>query len=341
MLVGKTPGGIYKLSREAILTAELPSRFTTRANWRGSLPRDILCTFCRQHHLSEPVFSTISLPFKALSESSDSCLKDVNSGTDGIECVNGASATASPQQSDSEMFKCDLKILSRHEDLLIKCSPGDCFKKQTDAIQNASLKLLSWLNKNFKNINVPFGELYETTGSDIQIYSRNLFREISTCQSLHNSQFNAIELQKLIESICASSSYTMPGNGVCSLKIEGPDSGVYPCNGSLPCISYSISLVVVGENIKEVIEVCNDFEFEVGVGAVISYVEEVVMQMSVGQSAYFTTNLLTYDFIFASAGYSTKMMSLLSSSKLLSPVNHSCTHMVKLLMFYIADSVSG
>ncbi|CAL0329585.1 unnamed protein product [Lupinus luteus] len=278
MLIGKTPGGIYKLSREAMLTAELPSRFTTRANWRGSLPRDILCMFCRQHHLSEPVFSIH--PSKAVSE--------------------------------SEMFKCELKLLSRHEDLIIKCFPEDSFKKQNNAIQNASLILLSWLNKYFKNILVPFEKLDETVDFDIQIYSRNIFKGISACQSLHNGQLNAIELHKILESICANSSYIISGNGVCSLKIDGPDSGVCPCNGSLACISYSVSLIVEGENIKEMIEVCNDFEFEVGVGAVISYVEEVVMQMSVGQSAYFTTNSLP-DFIFASASDSAKIMSLLSS----------------------------
>ncbi|KAK7267183.1 hypothetical protein RIF29_19848 [Crotalaria pallida] len=280
MLVRKTPGGIYKLSRESMLTAELPSIFTTRANWRGSLPRDILCTFCRQHHLSEPVFSTISPPVKALSES-----------------------------SDSEMFKCEIKLLSKHGDLIIKCSPEDCFKKQNDAIQNASLKLLSWLNKHFKNIIVPFEKLDESTDYDIQIYSRNILRGISACLSLHNGPLNAIELHKILESICVNSSYTMSGNG---LRFEGPDSGVCPSDGCLPCISYSISLIVEGENTKEVIEVCNDFEFEVGVGAVISYVEEVVMQMSVGQSAYFTTSVPP-DFIFASAGDSAKIMSLLSS----------------------------
>ncbi|KAI5448377.1 hypothetical protein KIW84_015699 [Lathyrus oleraceus] len=82
MLLGKTPGGTYKLSREAILTAELPSKFTTRVNWRGSLPRDILSMFCRQHRLSEPVFSIISHSFKILTESSESSFKAADLGID-------------------------------------------------------------------------------------------------------------------------------------------------------------------------------------------------------------------------------------------------------------------
>ncbi|KAJ1389712.1 S-adenosyl-L-methionine-dependent methyltransferase [Sesbania bispinosa] len=270
--------------------------------------------FCRQHRLSEPHFSTGSPPFKTLSESSGSCLKVEDSDADVIECVNGATVTASPKQSDSEVFKCEIKLLSRCEDIILLCSPEDCYKKQNDAIQNASLKLLSWLNKYFKSILVPIERLYETADNfNIQIFSKNIFKDILAGQSIHNCQLNAIQCNKLLESICTNSSYDMPENGVFSLKIEGPDSGVYPSNGSLCCISYSVSLVVEGENMKEVIEVCNEFEFEMGVGAVISYVEEVVMQMSVGQNAYFTTSLLSSDLIFASAGDSVRMLSLLSS----------------------------
>ncbi|KAI5385729.1 small RNA 2'-O-methyltransferase isoform X2 [Lathyrus oleraceus] len=314
MLLGKTPGGIYKLSREAILTAELPSKFTTRVNWRGSLPRDILSMFCRQHRLSEPVFSIISHPFKILTESSESSFKAADLGTDVIECANGTSVNACPKKSNSEMFKCEIKLLSRCKDVILLCSPEDCYKKQNDAIQNASLKLLSWLNTYFNSVTIPFDQLYETACNfSIHIFSKNLFGEILIGQSIQNCQIYAMQCNKILEPMCTTSSHDMSGNGVCNLKIEGPDSGVCPCNGSLPCINYSVYLVVDGENNKEVIEVCNEFEFEIGVGAVISYVEEVVMQMSVGQYAYFKTNLLTFDLIFASAGDSAKMLSLLSS----------------------------
>ncbi|MED6188555.1 hypothetical protein PIB30_087078 [Stylosanthes scabra] len=311
MVIGKTPGGIYKISREAMLASELPSRFTTRANWRGSLPRDILCIFCRQHRLSEPVFSITSPPSNESSESYGSNLKAADQGKDVIACVSGAPTTTRSKQSDTEMFQCEVKLLSRSENLIVKCFPKDCFKKQNDAIQNASLKLLVWLNNNFNNTVVPFEPLYETADIfDIQIFSENFFREISDYHSIKNCQ-------QLNQSVSMNSSCTMPLKGVCLLKIEGPDSGVCPCNGSLSCISYSVSLVVESENIKKVIEVRNEFEFEVGVGAVISYVEEVVMQMSVGQSASFTTSIFTSDLIFASASDSVEMQSLLSSELLL------------------------
>lgn len=54
----RIPDGGYKLSRDAIIAADLPTAFTTRKNWRGSYPRHLLSTFCRLHWLPEPEFST-------------------------------------------------------------------------------------------------------------------------------------------------------------------------------------------------------------------------------------------------------------------------------------------
>lgn len=315
MLISKTPSGIYKLSREAILAAELPSSFTTKTNWRGALPRDILYMFCRQHRLLEPVFSPICCPSKASSESSGSSLKDEGSATEEIEHVRGASLTASAKQSEVSgcTIKCEVKLFSKFEDLIIVCSPEGQFKKQNDALQNACLKILSWLNEYFRNSNAPFETLYHTADCfNIQIHSKNLCEEFAVCQSVRNSQLNTLGSMR--------PSCSVPVYGMHSLKIEGSNSGVCPSNGSIPCISYSISLVVEGDNMKELIEACEEFEFEIGVGAVITNVEGVVMQMCVGQSACFTTELPPSEFILASAADPVKTLSLLSSSKLISPV---------------------
>ncbi|KAI9122496.1 hypothetical protein K1719_006336 [Acacia pycnantha] len=244
MLISKTPSGIYKLSREVILAAELPSSFTAKTNWRGALPRDILYMFCRQHRLLEPVFSPISCPSKGSSESSGSSLE--GSATEEIEHVRGASLTASAKQSEVSgcTFKCEVKLFSKSEDLIIVCSPEGQFKKQNDALQNACLKILSWLNEYFKNSNAPFEMLYHTADCfNIQIHSKNLCEEFAVCQSGRNSQLNTLGW----------------------------------------------------------------------VGAVITNVEGVVMQMCVGQSACFTTELPPSELILASSADPVKTLSLLSS----------------------------
>ncbi|XP_027346337.1 small RNA 2'-O-methyltransferase isoform X2 [Abrus precatorius] len=282
MLLGKTPAGIYKLSREAILTAELPSRFTTRANWKGSLPRDILCMFCRQHRLSEPLFSIIH-PFKTPSESSESYLKVAASGMNMIECVNGASVATNSKHLDSEVFKCEIKLTSRFGDLILQCSPKGCYKKQNDAIQNASLTLLSWMNKYFKSMIVPFEQLDETGDNfEVQICSETIFREIFDGQSIHNGQLDGIRCNKLVESIYMNSSYDALKTGVRSLNIEGSDSGNCPCSGSLPCIRYSVSLVVeAGDSVKMLALLsCKDcyMEYEIGLTKVAEPPEERMEQ---------------------------------------------------------------
>jgi hypothetical protein len=156
MLINKIPSRLYKLSREAVLTAELPLVFTTRANRRGSFPREILCTFCRQHRVSEPVFSIVSTPLKGLSESpkAHKKLHGIDSTEEEIELANeGAIATGACELAVT--YQCEVKIFSKCQDLIIECFPKKYFKKQNDSIQNTSFKVLSWLNAYFRDTDVP------------------------------------------------------------------------------------------------------------------------------------------------------------------------------------------
>jgi hypothetical protein len=124
MLISKIPSGLYKLSREAVLTAELPLAFTTRANWRGSFPREILCMFCCQHRLSEPVFSIVSTPLKGLSESpkSHKKLQGKDSTVEEIEhATGGAIATGASESAESAVtYQCEVKIVSKCQDWIIE-----------------------------------------------------------------------------------------------------------------------------------------------------------------------------------------------------------------------------
>ncbi|KAF3450488.1 hypothetical protein FNV43_RR06571 [Rhamnella rubrinervis] len=122
---------------------------------------------------------------------------------------------------------------------------------------------------------------------------------------------NEIEVGKLLQSNCVDMPYT--GHGICSLDIEGPDSGVSTSNGCLSCISYSVSLSIRGENTKELLESSDEFEFEIGSGSVISHLETVVTQMTVGQSAYFSMDLPPQELILAAADDCGRILSLLTS----------------------------
>lgn len=316
MLLGKVPSGVYKLSRGAILTADLPLAFTTRANWRGSFPRDILCAFCRQHHLSEPVLSPLSIS-EALCEPSGSHkkLKVIDSAVEGAHCANGcAVADGAKEAAESGgMFRCEVKINSKSQDLIIECSPKESYKKQSDSIQNASLKVLLWLDAYFKNLDIPVERLESYAHElDIKFYRQSFFKAFVLCQSIQMFQHSNSKEGR------SHDSNSMPGHGIISLDIVGPDSGVSPSNGSLSCISYSATLVIESEKKRELLESSDEFEFEIGSRSVISQVEAAVTQMTVGQSAFLCMNLPPQDFVLAAADDSGSILPLLSSGELFS-----------------------
>lgn len=61
---------------------------------------------------------------KLIGETENGGVVEANSG----EVIMGAGATS----------KCDVKIVSTSHDVVMEWSPGDCYKKQGDAIQSTS-----------------------------------------------------------------------------------------------------------------------------------------------------------------------------------------------------------
>ncbi|KAA8519342.1 hypothetical protein F0562_013598 [Nyssa sinensis] len=314
--ISKIPSGLYKMSREAILAADLPIAFTMRTNWRGSFPKELLYTFCRQHRLSEPVFSPISNPLESLVELPGSCnmLKVTESGKEESDGGGIAVADGVPVGS-KQNFRCEVKVFSKFQELILQCSPKESFKKQSDAIQNAALKVLSWLNTYFKEPDMSLDELTSSGDVlDIQFYPRYFFKEFELCPSVHNvRQSIGTQGGRPSHSNSMNQIDDMAGGSMCLMKIEGPDSGLSPSHGCLACICYTISLVTEEEVMKEILESSEEFEFEIGTGAVIPHLEGVVTQMSVGQSAFFYMKLPPEELLLAAAGESARTLSLLSS----------------------------
>ncbi|RZC48344.1 hypothetical protein C5167_041297 [Papaver somniferum] len=312
MLVDRLPDGGYKLSRDAVIAADLPTAFTTRTNWRGSYPRDLLSTFCRLHWLPEPEFST-------------TCVNDANQSPTKKqkieETANGGAVEAHSREvimGSGSTFKCDVKIVSTSHDVILECSPGDCYKRQGDAVQSTSLKVLLWLNKYFKQLDVPMEKWSpsENNALGVRVYPKNFLKAFAICASIHTVQHASIlskdsmGLPNRVEELVEMNRHY---NIVSPPKIEGLDSGVSPSNGSLVCISYDISLVREGvEDVKETLESCEEFEFEIGSGFVVPQIETCFTQMSAGQSAFFITELPHQLLVLSSAGGCAKSLTSLS-----------------------------
>ncbi|XP_062093293.1 small RNA 2'-O-methyltransferase [Humulus lupulus] len=306
MLLNKVPSGVYKLSRGAILAADLPLAYTTRANWRGSFPREILCTFCRQHRLSEPIYSTVSIS-EAPSETSGSHkkLKLRDSAVEETEHANGSIVAAGSKGvvESGGTFRCEVKIYSKFQDLIIECSPKESYKKQSDSYQNASLKVLIWLDAYFMNFNTPVESLNSSACElDIKFNPTNFFKAFALCRPIQSFSYGETQEGR------ADESNAMPGQGIC-----GPDSGVSPSNGSIACISYSVMSVIKSTNTKELLESSDEFEFEIGSSSVLHQIEAAILQMTVGQSAILHMDVHSPELILAAATDSERILSLLSS----------------------------
>lgn len=313
MLIYKTPSGPYKLSRESTIAAELPVVFTIKSNWRGAFPREILCTFCRQHRLSEPVFTISRYPVKALSDLSGSQKKlKVTELTEGTGHANENAANHGDDENLESMskFRCEVKVLSKLQDLILQCSPKESCRKETDCIQNASLKVLSWLSSYFQDFNMPLEKLNSLADAlDVKFNPQHLFREFKFCLAMYLNQQRTIKANNCVDvpqAIGEHENYL--------LRIEGPESGICPSNGSLAGICYSACLVTEVGDTKELIESAYEFEFELGARAVNPHVETAVAQMSVGQSAFFLVDLPSQELILAAANDSARALSLINSN---------------------------
>nr|XP_019711114.1 small RNA 2'-O-methyltransferase isoform X2 [Elaeis guineensis] len=314
MLLNKVPDGYYKLSREAILAAELPTSFTPRSNWKGPTPRDLLCVFCRQHRLSEPIFSVRSLSSpETSSELSEMCKKSKSSKlNEEIEMADGGAADViDKDMGKSGSFRCEVKILSRSQEPIVVCSLADTYRKENDAIQSSAFKVLVWLNKLFKQLDMPMEKLFSFgCAEDINVYPLNFSREFATCLSIYGVKQNySLKRCSSLGSLCINQPHIKQENGMILLNIEGRDSGVFPSPGSLTCISYVVALVRKGESSKYCLESNDEFEFEIGTGAVINQLEACVTQLSVNQAAQFSIELPSKDLILAAAGESAKHLS--------------------------------
>ncbi|KAF3530439.1 hypothetical protein DY000_02037596 [Brassica cretica] len=313
---GMSPNGIYKFSRQALIAATLPFSFTTKSNWRGPLPREMLSIFCRQQQLAEPVFTISTSPVKPLSETLRSFkkLKDSESNDGNNQCVNeyaGSDDSFNHYNSKDEEelpvlesgYRCGVKILSKSlQDLVLDCSPGSFYEKESHAIQNAALKALTW-----------FGSLFDDLDTDPEqprCYTKGQMNWMFTRNVMIKGKFPSSKRYE--EPEFESKTKTMDMD-------RKPKRVQTIPNGSLVSISYSVSVEVeadfwgrTGKCLRELIESNEEIEFEVGVGSMNPHLESVVTQMSVGQYACFITNMPAEGLVLADASDTARTRSLLS-----------------------------
>ncbi|CAM0905424.1 unnamed protein product [Alopecurus aequalis] len=300
ILLGKLPDGSYKISKDSVLVAELPCVYS-RTNWKGPSPRDLICSFCRLQRLSEPHFTVNRVSASCNVLGSAVCSEEMGSAktATGSQCANDGRI----DKENPDVYNCHVKIYSKKRELLLEYSTADNWSKESDAIHNSALKVLIWFNHYFKQLNMHVEKLYLPKSTDgFTIYPNIFLQEFAMCLSAYGkSSGGDSRTCRAVGLFSMDTSHQQLENSVFLTDIDGQDSGVCPSHGSLTCISYSVYLVMKDKTKKYLLEVNNEFEFEIGAGAVRNQLESCVTQLSVNQSACFVDELSDRDLILAAA----------------------------------------
>ncbi|KFK28689.1 hypothetical protein AALP_AA7G033500 [Arabis alpina] len=115
--VSMSPNGIYKIFRKALIAAQLPLLFTTKSNWKGSFPKEILLMFCGQQHLAEPFFTTSTVPVESMSVILRSHKKLTVSEHDDTDHRYFIKAKEEIPGS-GKRYRCEVKIISKAQELI-------------------------------------------------------------------------------------------------------------------------------------------------------------------------------------------------------------------------------
>lgn len=300
ILLGKLPDGIYKISKDAIFVAELPCVYS-RTSWKGPSPRDLLCSFCRLQRLSEPHFTVNRVSASCNVLGSAVCSEEI--GLPKTATKNQCTNDGRIDKENPDVFKCYVKIYSKKRELLLEYSTDGNWSKESDALQNSALKVLIWFNHYFKQLNMHVDKLYLPKSTDgFTVYPNIFLQEFAMCLSVYGKISGGDSKTWSTAGLFSmDTSHQQLENNAFLTDIDGQDSGVFPSHGSLTCISYSVYLFMKDKRKKYLLEVNNEFEFEIGAGAVRSQLESCVTQLSVDQSACFVDELSDRDLVLAAA----------------------------------------
>jgi len=206
-------------------------------------------------------------------------------------------------KENPDIFTCEVKICSRKQEILLEYSAAHTWSKESDAIQNSALKVLIWFNNYFKQLNTKMDKLYLSKCIDsFKIHPNIFLQEFAMCLSVYsNTGCNDSGMCSSVGPFIVDTPKKQLESTATLTRIEGPDSGVFPSHGSLTSISYTASLVMKDKAKIYLLESHNEFEFEIGTGAVNNQLESCVTQLSVNQAACFIAELPPRDLILAAA----------------------------------------
>lgn len=294
-MLGRTPRGAYKLSRQALLVADLPSSYTCRAQWQGTNPKSLLVDFCQQHHLPEAQFICTFPPEPLDCRAAEGCSCGGESEVSvdhQVTCVSDKSNGKDHQNVAQKQGPFQYKVVvgSDGEQGKMQFESEGFFRTRNDAMQSAALKAV-----------LHYSACCEAS------HVLNYFEKQEFCKSNHPPFMNS-------EYIDNNGHKGAPTNDLasCNPGRNGASGGLYPAfeviaedeslgkhppSGSMVSVSYSVNLVKDAathmttasfeKTEDNVLEAQSEFKFEMSIGAVVAPFEACVSHARVGQTLEF------------------------------------------------------
>ncbi|KAL2635375.1 hypothetical protein R1flu_006854 [Riccia fluitans] len=285
MMLQRFPQGSYKVSRNSILAAKLPTAFSSKVQWKGTAPRGLLIEFCQHHRLPEPVFTlTAAGSFSTEHPSSAGAgveePKEVKStGADDVPyeaCEGRNDDENSVAAMHGGPFTCKVRV-EWLKGMAVEVESDGPFRNRHDAQQSAALKALhqidSWFESSLAGVYEPLfldkpegevdGDLLMGDYDDVVGLERR------DCWEADDMEFfEGEELE------------------------DGTQTDRVPPTGATATIRYAVRWHGDADSrnkpLNVLLEKHEKFEFELGNGAVIGALDALVSKMTVGELACVT-----------------------------------------------------
>ncbi|KAH9574488.1 hypothetical protein CY35_01G060500 [Sphagnum magellanicum] len=305
LMLGRSPRGAYKLSRQSALVPDLPTVYNCRTQWRGAYPRSLLTDFFQQHHLPEPRFVCT---YPASDSDGGSCdLEDSKQ----VDSNNGSINQKDAKDHQSEAvaqgpFRYAVWVTSDGGQNSMFFESQGYHKTRYDASQSAALKVMAHYST-WCDANIPG---YVGTQKPLNYLKSS---EDDHCKSV---ECQAVKNNATINDPAGMTSNISTSVGLSAIKdieyqvvAEDDEVGGTPPAGSMVSVSFSVHMVkdAAGctssgrnDNIDNIIlEEQSEFEFELGTGAVIGEFEVCVINARVGQTLSFLSPAPPVNFLLA------------------------------------------
>lgn len=307
LMLGRTPWGAYKLSRNSLLVADLPKIYSCRTNWQGASPKALLTDYCHQQHLPDPEYSCTG----------PQC--SLNNNRVGEGCPDVAEHTNSLYSNEDETCSKDqLHVLAKqgryHCKILVGSPGGDgrtqfesdgFFRSRFDATQSAALNAVLHYDR------------WSGAGCLLSYFQK---QEGVKSSYVKDDCKHRLDVASLVEL-----EGKKPGISY-HVVAEDATLGDRPPPGSMVYVSYSVSLsepgtawpntnsVVSEYKSDHILEIQAEFKFELGVGAVIAPFDVCVSQALVGQTLQFNIPTEALGILFAASNSNSECQPGMSSA---------------------------